>query len=573
MDALCGIIGKHDTTTLDAMINALHGRAKAVHRVSTPRYSVAASHPIDGDSICLLDGDPRLKSTGVLSPASVHCHCSSLGNYSHLALLGPYTCVVALDEGRRWLLMRDALGRRPMFYFQGGNFLAFASELKALLASGIVPKRLNLLAVDRYLTLRFVPGPESIVAGIYRVEPGHVVEYCDGHVSSARSTSFDIQSREQPREIAARELRLHLSNAMDREKPDNILWSGGIDCAALAACAPGIRPTFVSLERGWQDEARLAAESARLMKMPLAPIHARRLTEDTVHRTVRALDEPLADPSVLALWLVAEAAAENGQHFVSGHGADELLGGYPRYNFLQKAHGAKRLVPAGLLADILPALPPNAFIRRGGRYLTSMNDPLESYLSLVSVFDRGEREDLYSGAMNSAVHDLGGGIPAVQDHFTKGDMTRNVLALDLNVGIPNLLMTKCDRIAAAHGIDIRFPYLDDEVVAFAVALAPSTKFGVRSKPLLRRAMRGMLPAPVRLRARRDFRFPQSGRAQRVIENVASQVVTPEYVDATGLFRWNAVDTILREANHNIYRRRQFWALVMFFAWYHNVMEA
>jgi asparagine synthase (glutamine-hydrolysing) len=317
----------------------------------------------------------------------------------------------------------------------------------------------------------------------------------------------------------------------------------------------------------------LAKESARLMGLSLQTIHARRLTEETVHKAVRALDEPLADPSVLPLWLIAEAASENKTSYVSGHGADELLGGYPRFNFLQKARGAKGLIPAGLLTGLMPALPPNAFIRRGSRYLASIHDVQESYLSLVSVFDRGEREDLYTDAMKSAIHEMGGGIPAVREHFTEGDLTLSVLSLDLHVGIPNLLLTKCDRIAAAHGLTIHHPFLDDDVVAFAVGLAAKTKFGVRSKPLLRLATRGTMPAAVRLRARRDFHIPQSGRALRVIEAVAAQCVTPDRVDATGLFRWRAVDSILREATHNVYRRRQFWALVMFFAWYRNVMES
>jgi asparagine synthase (glutamine-hydrolysing) len=330
---------------------------------------------------------------------------------------------------------------------------------------------------------------------------------------------------------------------------------------------------FVSLERGWQDEARLAKESARRLHLPLKHVTSRRLTEEAFHRAVYALDEPLADASVLPLWLIAEAASERRTTYVSGHGADELLGGYPRYHFLQKARGANRFVPAGLLSDLMPTLPPNAFIRRASRYLVSMRDAQESYLSLVSVFDRGEREELYTDAMKSALYELGSSASATQYRFTEPDLTRNVLSLDLHVGLPDLLLAKCDRMASAHGITIRYPYLDDDLVAYAACLPPEIKFGVRSKPLLRIAMKGILPGPIRLRARRDFHVPLSGRIMKVIENVSAQSITPDRVDATGIFRWHTVDTIVRTASHNIYRRRQFWALLMFFAWYRNVMEA
>ncbi|MCC6795224.1 MAG: hypothetical protein IT366_08905 [Candidatus Hydrogenedentes bacterium] len=571
MEAICGILGRRDADALDAMVAALRGRADATHKSIAENYAVAASHPLD--ELSLIDGKPRVKTVANLSPALFHRYCMKSTRTFALEIKGAYACAVGLDGGSRWWLMRDRLGQRPLYYFHGNGFLAFASELKALLASGLVPKRLNLLAVDRYLTLRCVPGAESIIAGVHRVQPGYVLEYRDGHINETRIATFELQTREQPRETSVRELRDHLTAALERNSADNVLWSGGIDCASLAALRSELKPVFVTLDRVWQDESRLATESARLMERTLQTLHARRLTEDTVHKAVRALDEPLADPSVLPLWLIAEAAAEQQTAYVSGHGADELLGGYPRFNFLQKARGAKDLVPAGLLTDLMPALPPNAFIRRGSQYLVSMHDAQESYLSLVSVFDRGERESLYTDAMKSAIYDLGGGIPAVKEHFGEPDLTRNVLSLDLHVGLPNLLLSKCDRIFAAHGLQVDFPYLDDDLVDFAIGLSAKAKYGVRSKPLLRLATRGKLPTPVRMRARRDFRIPQSGRALRVIDNVARECVTPDRVDALGLFRWHAVDEILREATHNVYRRRQYWALVMFFAWYRNVMES
>lgn len=571
MDAICGIVGRRDDAALNAMIAALRGRAAVDHKVFGPNFAIAASHPI-GETPCIVDGSPRARNRPLTAP-ELHAYCVERARPAQLGLRGAYAAVVALDSGRRWWLLRDALGRRPLYYYHGNGLLAFASELKALLATGLMPKRLNLLAVDRYLTLRCVPGPESIISDIFRAQPGHVIEYHEGRLTHTRVAHFDLQPHDQPRDSAARQLRSLLHDALARTRADHVLWSGGIDCAALAALRPELRPTIVTLERGWQDEMRLAKESARQMGLALGTLPARKLTEETVYRAAKALDEPLADPTVLPTWQIFEAAAERDVEYVSGYGADELLGGYTRYNLLQKAHGAKGLVPAGLLTDLLPALPPNTFIQRGGRYLVSLHDMQESYLSLVSIFDQHERESLYTDAMKSAVYDLGGGVPAVQEHFTEGDMTRNVLSLDLSVGLPNLLLAKCDRIAAAHGLRIAHPYLDDELVEFAAGLSAKTKYGVRSKPLLRVAMRGLLPGNIRLRVQRDFRIPQGGRALRVIESVAEQTITPDRVDATGLFRWHAVEAILRAGTHNIYRRRQFWALVMFFAWYRSVMEA
>ncbi|MCX5758138.1 MAG: asparagine synthase-related protein, partial [Candidatus Hydrogenedentes bacterium] len=134
------------------------------------------------------------------------------------------------------------------------------------------------------------------------------------------------------------------------------------------------------------------------------------------------------------------------------------------------------------------------------------------------------------------------------------------------------LLAKCDRLFAAHGSSLAFPYLSDAVVDFAIALPASVKFGVRSKPLLRQAMKGLLPGRIRMRARRGFKMPQSGPAYRVIDAAARAIITAERVEATGLFRWGYVEQVLRMATHNVYARRQFWSLLMFFAWHREFME-
>jgi asparagine synthetase B (glutamine-hydrolysing) len=225
-----------------------------------------------------------------------------------------------------------------------------------------------------------------------------------------------------------------------------------------------------------------------------------------------------------------------------------------------------------LLSGLLPALPPNAFVRRGGQYLASIRDPREAYLALVSVFDRKERDELYSKQGRDALGERDAPLGIIDEYFTSDDITRNLLSLDLGVALPDLLLTRCDRMAAAHGLTLQHPYLDGDLVDFLVRLEPGVKFGVRSKPILRMALRGVLPGRVRLRARRGFKVPQSGRTFGVIESVARETLTRDRVMASGLFEWRRVEEVIHAASHNIYRRRQFWALLMFFAWYREFME-
>ncbi len=571
MGAICGIVGRADQTVCDAMIRALSHRSPAMLRIDGPAYSVAASQP-GSESLTLVDGRPCDSQGAPLAPGKIF-ETSSNPDAARAKLRGAFAIAVGFDNGLRWRLFRDRLGRKPLYYFHDRNVLLFASELKALLASGLVPRRLNLLGVDRYLTLRCVAGPESIVQHVYHVQPGHVVEFAGDQLRDVQFDSCDLRVQETTREAAVHHLSELLGNVSSRAEGDAVLWSSGIDCAALAAFKGAAQPVFVAIERSWQDETRLAKDSAQKMHLPLLVAPGRRFTEEAFTKAVAALDEPLADPTIFPLWLIAEGAAKTGNRFLSGHGADEMLGGYPRYHFLQKARGVRHLVPATLLSDLIPALPPNAFVRRGSRYLASIRDNQRAYLSLLSVFDDGERDELYTEVMKAALHELGPVKPEVSDHFTQDDLTRNILSLEVNVGLPKLLLPKCDRIAAAHGLTLELPYLDDLFVDWALRLPPPVKFGVRSKPLLRLATRGVLPAPIRLRTRRDFKVPHSGHVMQVIDSMTRQLVTPARVDASGLFKWHVVETILRSASHNVYRRRQFWALLLFFAWYRAVMEA
>ncbi len=569
MNAMCGILGKRDASAVRAMARAMKHRADAVHLHEGDGFSVAAASAI-ADPVCLIDGIPRRNDGSPMPAHELQRTCAAVPGPAQLSVRGAFAAAVRVDGS--WWLLRDRLGVKPLYYAEMPDCLVFASELKGLLASGYIKRHLNLASVDRYLTLRCVPGEESILQGVRRVLPGHVVEYARGAAKDFVFAGYDLNMESRSRDEAAQTFRTLLGEAAGRVESETLLWSAGIDCAALGVLKPEALPVFVTLKSGWQAEAWKARESARLLGRPWNACKAATFQESIFGKAAHALDEPIADPSVLPLWLIAEQLGGTASSAISGHGADEMLGGYPRYHFMQKAHGARKLVPVNFISELAPALPPNALIRRGGQYLTSIRDNLDAYLSLLAVFGHDEREQLYTDAMKSVMHEKGGSASVMRPHFGDRDLTRNLLALGLNVGIPDLLLAKCDRIMAAHGVALEFPYLDDAVVDFAISLPTQVKFGVRSKPVLRQAMKGLLPGRIRLRARRDFKVPQSGPALRVIENAAQQIVTQERVEATGLFKWPYVEQVMRSSSHNVYRRRQFWALLMFFAWYREIME-
>jgi asparagine synthase (glutamine-hydrolysing) len=570
MGLLCGIIGNPNKAAVAAAAKAMAHRGPA-RFVEGPTFVAAGSHGLD-DRL-LLDGAPRSLHGDALSSEEILERCiACAGNPARLDLRGMFSAVVRMDADRWWLI-RDRLGGKPLYYYAGKNFLLFASELQALLASGLVPRHLNLVSLDRYLTLRCVPGAQSIVQNVYRVEPGSVLEYHQGALTQYRFAEWNLEPERVQKQQAVEKVAELLEHAATSRESDGLLWTGGIDSAAIAAVSGESRAYFTSIDRAWQDEERWAREKAKRMELSLDLLPGKKLDESLFAQIVAQLDEPIADPSVFPLWLIFEQVARHAKTVYTGHGADEILAGYPRYQFLQKAgRSAKKIVPMSFLNGLAPALPPNAIVRRASHYLQSIQDNLEVYLALVSVFDQEERSSLYTNAMQSAILDQGGTATLIREHFSERDLTRNLMSLDMNIGIPYVLLHKCDRMASRHGLALQYPYLDDTLLDYVLSLPSSVKYGVRSKPLLRMAMKGRLPGGMRLRAQRGFQVPQQGRVVRVIENVARDVISQDRVEATGLFRWGHVSQVLRSANHNVYRRRQFWALLMFFTWYREIME-
>ena len=217
--------------------------------------------------------------------------------------------------------------------------------------------------------------------------------------------AFELHPQSISREEAEEGVRHHLRHALGAVEADGMLWGAGLDSAAMAAIRRDIPPIYVALEKGWRDETRQAQESAHILGCTLSTIAARRMTESTFAHVARSLDEPVADATVLPMWLIMQRVAEHGKHILTGHGADQLFGGYQRYRLLAKTSEARLFVPSRLVTEVLPALPPNAFIRRGSRYLARIRDNMDAYFSLLSVFDAEEREELYTSAMKSAIHE------------------------------------------------------------------------------------------------------------------------------------------------------------------------
>jgi asparagine synthase (glutamine-hydrolysing) len=453
-------------------------------------------------------------------------HAAAHGTAGLADLSGMFAFAFVDRHRGKLLLARDRVGIKPLYYAplpDGG--LAFSSELAALLAHPLVMRKLSLRGLESYFFSDYAHGPESLVRGVKKLPPGHHLEWSGGRASepvpywtlgSARAAPSPIRSRS----ALGRELWTRLDQAVERQMisdvPLGVFLSGGIDssCVAFLAQRHSSRPlkTFsIAFEEPTFDESGYA----RMVARQIGSDHVEERLQasnllDVVDVALGQLDEPLADPSYLPTFLLSRLAAAHVKVALGGDGGDELFGGYPTY----RAHRVARLyslIPRSVRAEFLESFVANLGERDSYQSLAWKlkrfvlrwdDDPRRRHLRWMSNLDlpdlsRGLPQA--SGFPPATLENGGAPLP---------DPMNAILALDFLTYLPSSVLTKVDRASMAHGLEVRPPMLDNDIVDWTFALPSSLKVdALRSKVLLKQAARGKLPDAIIDRPKKGFGIP------------------------------------------------------------------
>ncbi len=518
-------------------------------------------------------------------------------------LNGMFAIAIWDRNRRRLFIARDRLGVKPLYYAHLGARFLFGSECKAIQRWRGFQPTLDPAAVDDYLALRYVPGPGGMFKEMRKLPAGHWMTVEQGTVHVERWwrpecypgpwPNTDEEYLEGWAEHFERSVRMRLIS----EVPLGAYLSGGVDSQTITAvmARQGANPvrTFTVGFDFQHDELAEAAATAKLLGCDHTEVTCRASDIALLPKIVWHMDEPLGDPIVIPMFQLAREAKRKVTVILAGEGADETLGGYLFHRALLDGHRLARVVPRalrrGLLAPLVRAVPaglldlafdyPAALGQRGKLKVADflgLLDPAqlpEAWRHLISLFDPRDTAALYAPGFRAGVaaSRVTGAAPVLDGT----PWLNRIIDLQFDHWLPDDILTKQDKLSMASGVEVRVPYLDYQLVEFALRLPPRLKIrGRTNKWVLRRFAERHLPAPAAQRKKVPFYVPfEKFISDPSFQEMTADCLSERTVRERGLFRPEAVAK-LRQQTHagEFIFAKQVFSLVTLELWFRMAVD-
>ena len=490
---------------------------------------------------------------------------------------------------RRLILARDRMGVKPLYVAETEAGIAFASEVKSLVAAGLVRPRLDPAAAELFMAWGYVPGPLTLFEGVRKLDPATYLVYEQGRVAEERTywTPWDSppqgvgSSWQEDGERLLELLRTATQARMVSDVPLGVMLSGGLDSSLITALMAEVseRPVQTFSVGFVEDASANELPEARKVAQRLGTDHHELETSaldhpDLLDDALRHLEEPIADLSCVGLLLLSRLARETVTVALSGQGADELLGGYRKHQVAHAADLLRRVPPArGAVALASRLGAPESARARGLRALAS-TDPVERMLAMSRVVQPRERLALFTPEFLTAT-DVGAPVRHHGDLSGRSALTQT-LYLDSRLALVDNMLLYFDKMSMATSLEVRVPFMDHDVVSFCLALPDSRKVrrGNR-KELLKRVSRGLVADEIIDRPKRGFfRSALGAWLQAQQGGLLEQTLLDPRTRERGLYRGDEVERLLRIAGGgDIKADQRLFSLFLLERWLREWVDA
>jgi len=504
-------------------------------------------------------------------------------------LSGMFAFVIWDARERRLLLARDRVGKKPLYYYHRKQTLAFASELKALRAGGLCPDRVDLEALDCYLSFGYVPSPRSIYRGVRKLQ---AAQYCTisengGETKSYWDLSFSRQGNWEKGE-AVDQLDALLDSAVESrlvsEVPLGVFLSGGIDSTlVVSSMARLMSSPVVTNSIGFDDKNIDELPLAGLVAEHFSTDHHKHVinpqVEEILEKIAWHFDEPFADSSAVPTWYVCQMARQNVTVALSGDGGDE---GFAGYSFRYIPHALestiRRAVPLPLRRLLFGTLgsvwPGTSRIPKPLRLKTIFENlsagDAEAFFRDLVWLRPDDRVRLYSPEFMDSLHGFTP-MEEVQPWYAGSD-ARDPLGrsqdADIHFYMTDDVLVKVDRMSMAHSLEVRSPFLDHRLLEFAAQLPTGLKQNFRQgKLLLRELSRRRLPGSLVGARKRGFSIPAARWLRNELRFTAEEVIFDSNRELNRFLRVETVRQLWNEhqkshKDHSVL----LWGLMMLGLW-------
>ena len=476
------------------------------------------------------------------------------------------------DEQERLFLARDRLGIKPLYYYKDEERFVFASEPKAIISDGRIPRDVDTDALGHYLKYRYVPAPEAIWVGMSKLPPGHSLVYEeDIEIKQYWDLSRHIDSREEQSEKVLEEVQSRLKESVRQrlmsDVPLGFLLSGGVDSSLVTALGHEVENDRVAFSVGVGDtenselpHAKAAAESIgiNLVEKELNSIDISELLEDVLYH----YDEPLADTSVFPTMLLMNAVSDDLTVALSGDGGDELFVGYRWYDWYRYYRALNsfsqifQVINWGL--QRMPSSIRNGPFSKLSRIVSPFAD--SGWDRYQMVMDPRFSDEEIEKLLTETANEKRSNVDPLDEHQRSDQSTKNLQYCDIKSFLSDDILMKVDRASMANSVEIRVPFLDQSIVEYTMSL--STKSVYRDgelKWILKQLARRYVPDSIIDRQKQGFSVPleeipflDQGRSLLKASKAAEE----------DLLNQNYIDKILTEGTET-----QQYTLVLFELWY------
>ena len=494
------------------------------------------------------------------------------------------------DSKRRTLfLARDRVGIKPLYYYLGGNFLSFGSEMKAILVDPAVRREVDPAMIDRFLTYCYTPGPQTLLRNFLKLEPGHWLTVQDGKIQIQSYWDLDFQPadhhqstkalQDQVVSILDEAVQLHMIS----DVPVGFLLSGGVDSTAMLSLAskktdkPVSSYTIGFAHSSCVDErpfARMAAErfGSKHYEISMSARDFASFLPDYVWH----MEEPVCEPASVALYQVSKLASQYVKVLISGEGGDEAFAGYHNYMYFCWLETMKKVCgpfrgPSATITALLGRLADSRVLRKYAPLIDADLD--EYYLSRTSSpfsYFNETPSTIYTEQMSRRIDkSWSGEVTRKLLERRSGDGTlEKMLYVDTKTWLPDDLLIKADRMTMANSVELRVPFLDHKVLEFAASLPANQKVrGFQMKYLLKKALAKHVPEEILRRRKEGFPMPIAIWLAQDLKEMVADILLDSKTVSRGYFRRRALEELIDRNSRSLRYTPEVFSLVVLELWH------